>query len=135
MPALVLTCGGAKNPEVYPEMLRVWKEHPLPKVALGPSLRDLASRGSCGVCDTDLATATGITALDVSDNPNVTTVAPFAGSLRKLVACGYCGIGDSGLASATRLEHLDAANKITTLGTQRGGKFFDGDWLTGLSVE
>ena len=57
----------------------------------------------------------GITALDVSDNPNVTTVAPFASSLRRPTA--RRGVGDSGLARATRLEHLDVArnHKITML--------------------
>ena len=108
MPALMLTSEQRDTPE---------EPHPLPKVLLGPSLRDLVSRGTRGVSDADLLTATGITALDVSDNPNVTTVAPFAGSLRKLTACGLCGIGDSGVAVATSLEHLESARniKITNL--------------------
>ena len=91
--------------------------HPLPKVSLGPSLRELVSRGAHGLGDAALERATGITALDVSCNPNVTTVAPFATSLRRLTARGDCGIGDSGLARATHLEDLDAEcnGKITTL--------------------
>ena len=70
--------------------------HPLPKVPLGPTLLGLVSRGPHGVSDADLAPATSITALDVSGNPNITTVTPFARSLRKLTARGCeCGIGDS----------------------------------------
>ena len=90
--------------------------HPLPQVALGPSVRELVSCGAHGLGDAALERATGITALDVSDNPNVTTVAPFASSLRRLTARGDCGIGDSGVAHATRLEYLDAVrnHKITT---------------------
>ena len=77
---------------------------------LGPSLRELVSRGPHGVGDADLVLATGITALDISDNPNITTVAPFARTLRKLTARGsHCRIWDRNLALATRLEHLESA--------------------------
>jgi hypothetical protein len=65
---------------------------------LGPSLRELVSRGPHGVGDADLVLATGITALDISDNPNITTVAPFARTLRKLMARGsHCRIRDRNL--------------------------------------
>ena len=51
MPVLVLIREREEQPAVF---------HPLPKVALGPSLGELASRGVHGIGDADLERATGI---------------------------------------------------------------------------
>ena len=113
-PALEMTYEGGDCALLF----RGKPHHALPKVPLGPSLRELVSRGANGVGDADLLLATGITALDASDNRNVTTVAPYAHTLRRLTARGeYCRIGDRELALATRLEHLESAGNchITSL--------------------
>jgi hypothetical protein len=44
---------------------------------------------------------------DVYNNPNVTTVAPFAAALRELAAQGRSGITDAGLAQAAGIVKLD----------------------------
>jgi hypothetical protein len=46
--------------------------------------------------------------MDVTANPNITTVEPFAETLELLNACGTCGIGDAGLVHARKINVLTA---------------------------
>ena len=67
--------------------------------------------------DVSIAKCHFITELDVSQNPFITTCAPFASSLRILSAnCNQCGISDNGLRLCKHIEELHAYNnpKITT---------------------
>jgi hypothetical protein len=67
--------------------------------------------------DAGLAQAVGIVKLDVYNNPNVTTVAPFAVTLRELNAQGNSGITDAGLAQAAGIVRIYVDNnpKVTTV--------------------
>lgn len=71
-----------------------------------PQLRELVASGPyCISSDRALAAATRLVRLDVSGNPNVTTVEPFGASLRVLGA-QRTFIDDKALVTATKLVEL-----------------------------
>jgi hypothetical protein len=88
-----------------------------------------ASGSRCGIGDPGLASARSIVKLNASDNPKITTVAPFAETLVELKARGPngndrlvadsedCGLRDAGLARAHGIVKLDVRNNpyITTV--------------------
>ena len=83
-------------------------------------LRELNAGGwlDSSIEDTTLAEAVALVKLDVSWNPQVTTVVPFASTLIELNASASpCGLSDAGLINAVNLTCLNASEneKITTV--------------------
>jgi serine/threonine protein kinase len=97
--------------------LEVFRQPVTTVVSMAATLVELhAGENECGISDAGLATAHGIVKLIASNNPKITTVAPFATTLTELDASGS-GIDDAGLSSALHIVKLDAANnpRVTTV--------------------
>jgi len=69
----------------------------------------IASHRTCTITNELLYLCTAIKDLDISNNPNVTTCAPFAKSLRKLKAFNSSRLNDIGLEQCTVIEELNIA--------------------------
>lgn len=70
-----------------------------------------------GITDASIQDATKLVMLNVENNPNITSIAPFVVSLRELNigAIMHFGIGDAQLVEATGLRKLDISdNKNVT---------------------
>ena len=84
-------------------------------IQLPPTLNILHGRNDA-VSDWSIVMCVRLKILNVSNNSNITTCAPFAQSLVILNAYGSCGINDNGLQMCSRLKILNASNNpnITT---------------------